>query len=140
MADPQLMVAEFHRRFGVTIKQQPELSDLQTHRLRVALIEEELGEFSRAGEDHDLVAVADSLADLLYVVYGAAVTYGIDLMPIFREVHRANLTKGDPEVVKRPDGKVLKGQNFRPPAIRRLLDAQTRRAASRNKESRRATH
>ena len=127
MADPQAMVAEFHRRFGVVARERPELVDLETHRLRVALIEEELEEFHQAGESRDLVAVADSLADLLYVVYGAAVAYGIELMPIFREVHRANLTKGNPEVLRRPDGKILKGMNFTPPDIRTLVEAQVGR-------------
>src|SRR2546429_6004229 len=32
-------------------------------------------------------------SDLLYVVYGTAVSYGIDMNPVFREVHRSNMSK-----------------------------------------------
>jgi predicted HAD superfamily Cof-like phosphohydrolase len=96
----------------------------------VALIEEELAEFRNAGEAHDLVEIADALADLLYVVYGAAVAYGIDLQPVFDEIHAANLSKGEPEVVRRPDGKLLKGAGYRPPQVARVLREQLDVAAA----------
>jgi predicted HAD superfamily Cof-like phosphohydrolase len=41
----------------------------------------------------DLVGVADGIADVLYVVIGTAVAYGIDIQEIFDEVHRSNLSK-----------------------------------------------
>jgi len=41
----------------------------------------------------DLVGVADGLADVLYVVIGTAVAYGIDIQEVFDEVHRSNLSK-----------------------------------------------
>ncbi|MDQ6743565.1 MAG: nucleoside triphosphate pyrophosphohydrolase family protein, partial [Candidatus Dormibacteraeota bacterium] len=109
MNDEQLMVRDFHEHFGLPSSDRPTWPGETVHRLRVLLIEEELAELRNAGEARNLVAVADALADLLYVVYGAAETYGIDLQAVFREIHRSNMSKGDPEIVRRPDGKILKG-------------------------------
>jgi predicted HAD superfamily Cof-like phosphohydrolase len=129
MNDEQLMVREFHERFGLPCHERPTWPGDTAHRLRVLLIEEELAEFRNAGETGSLVEAADALADLLYVVYGAAVTYGIDLAPIFQEIHRSNMSKGDPEVVRRPDGKVLKGDRYSPPRVEELVEGQRERAA-----------
>ncbi len=41
-------------------------------RLRIALLREEFGEYVEAAEAGDLVAVADALADMTYVIYGTA--------------------------------------------------------------------
>jgi predicted HAD superfamily Cof-like phosphohydrolase len=129
MNDEQLMVHGFHERFGLPCNDQPTWPGDAVHRLRVLLIEEELAELRNAGEARNLVAVADALADLLYVVYGAAETYGIDLQPVFREIHRSNMSKGDPEVVRRPDGKILKGERYSPPRVAEVMQAQMMRAA-----------
>jgi predicted HAD superfamily Cof-like phosphohydrolase len=71
--------------------------------------------------DRDLTAIADALGDLEYVVKGTAVSYGIDMEPVFKEVHESNMSK----LGRRTDGKVLKGGDFRQPDIRRILEAQT---------------
>ena len=81
MNQEQQMVHEFHERYGLVRNDRPTLPGTAVHRLRTLLIEEELAEFRNAGEAEDLVGVADALADLLYVVYGAAVECGIDLDP-----------------------------------------------------------
>ena len=60
-------------------------------------------------------ALAKELADLLYVVYGTAHTFGIDIERVFAEVHRSNMSKM-PAVV-RGDGKVLKGPRYTPPDL-----------------------
>ena len=124
MTEEQQMVREFHERFGAEMNDRPTWCGSDVHRLRVALIEEELAEFRNAGEAEDLVEIADALADLLYVVYGAGVTYGIDLEPVFSEIHRSNMSKGEPAVVRRPDGKILKGEHYRPPDVRSIVAAQ----------------
>jgi predicted HAD superfamily Cof-like phosphohydrolase len=126
MTEEQRMVREFHERVGGVVNDRPTWSGSDVHRLRVALIEEELAEFRNAGEAQDPVEIADALADLLYVVYGAAVTYGIDLDPVFREIHRANMSKCDPVVVRRPDGKILKGPNYQPPDVRSVVESLAR--------------
>jgi predicted HAD superfamily Cof-like phosphohydrolase len=93
--------------------------------LRCALIEEEAAEFRAAVESGDLIGLADAIADLLYVVYGAALTFGIPVLEVFAEVHRSNMTKLDDNglPVYREDGKVLKGPNFSPPDLVPILEA-----------------
>jgi predicted HAD superfamily Cof-like phosphohydrolase len=118
------MVRQFHERFGLASSTRPSLPAARTHRLRALLIDEELAEFRNAGERQDLVGVADALADMLYAVYGAAEEYGIDLEPIFEEIHRSNMSKGQPLCGCRPDGKVLKGPNYSPPRVREVLEQQ----------------
>jgi len=75
-------------------------------RLRVALLQEEVGEFVAASERGDLNGVADALADIVYVAYGTALTYGIDLDAVLREVHRSNMSKlgSDGKPLIREDG------------------------------------
>ena len=91
--------------------------------IRCALIEEEASEFREAIEAGDIVEVSDAIADLLYVVYGAAVTFGIPIDEVFNEVHRSNMTKLGPDgaPIYREDGKVLKGPNFEPPDVLDIL-------------------
>jgi predicted HAD superfamily Cof-like phosphohydrolase len=127
MTEEQAKVREYHQRFGCTVNDRPTWAGADEHRVRVALIEEELAELRNAGEARDLVEVADALADLLYAVYGAAVAYGIDLEPVFEEIHAANLTKGGGA---RRDGKVLKGPDYRPPRVARIIREQLGLAAA----------
>ena len=124
MNQEQQMVHQFHERFGLGCNTRPTMPATRVHRLRTLLIEEELAEFRNAAESQDLVGVADALADLLYVVYGASEEYGIDLEPIFEEIHRSNMTKGRPASGTRPDGKVLKGSSYQPPRVREVLEQQ----------------
>lgn len=124
MHEAQRKVREFHERFGCVVNDHPTWPGSRTHRLRMALLDEELAELRNAGETADLVEIADALADLLYVTYGAAVTYGIDLEPVFDEIHRSNMSKGDPDVRVRADGKVLKGEHYSPPRVDKVLAAQ----------------
>jgi predicted HAD superfamily Cof-like phosphohydrolase len=76
--------------------------------------------------NHDIIGIADAYADLLYVVYGGAVTNGIDIDEVFKEVHRSNMSKlgADGTPIFRDDGKVLKGPNFSPPDIEQCFDNQ----------------
>src|SRR2546428_9426209 len=118
----QLMEKEFHRRFGVFIRSSPGLVDEATRELRIRLIREELGEFEKAANDKNLVKIADALADLLYVIYGTGVSYGIDLEPIFKELHESNMSKGDPDVLRSSTGKILKAKNWKPPDLQPILE------------------
>jgi predicted HAD superfamily Cof-like phosphohydrolase len=72
--------------------------------------------------------VAKELADLLYVVYGTAVAYGMMMEPVFREVHRSNLSKVGGH--KRADGKWVKPPTYSPAQIEPLLAAQSARRTS----------
>ncbi len=118
----QSMVEEFHRLFDIVARQTPDVIDEQTRILREHLIHEEFEELREAMAKNDLSAVAKELADLLYVVYGTAVSYGIDMEPVFREVHRSNMSKVGG--YKREDGKWVKPATYSPAAIEPILAEQ----------------
>jgi len=123
MNQEQKLVEEWHRKFGVSVGDSPRIIEDSVLTLRVSLIQEELNEFARAGAQGNIVGVADALADLLYVVYGSAVSFGIDIEEIFREVHRSNMTKDGGG--KALNGKVLKGPNWSPPNLWPILKRQS---------------
>lgn len=117
--DPFEAVLEFHRKFGVHVGPRPGLPPDEIVALRRALIEEETRELDEAIRARDFVEVADALADLLYVVYGTAVSFGLDIRPVFAEVHRSNMAKVGGGT--RADGKVLKPEGWKPPDIGSVL-------------------
>jgi len=112
------------KKFDQVINQKPALSTLVIQTLRYRLIEEELEEFREALIREDIIEVADALGDLLYVVYGAGCAFGIDLEPVFDEIHRANMEKEGG--VHRKDGKWLKPAGWKPPAIEEIIAAQSK--------------
>ena len=118
-------VAEFHRAYELPLRAvpTPEVGAAQVT-LRQALIEEEVGELAAAAAVNDLVGIADALADIVYVAYGTAHVYGIDLDAVLAEVHASNMTKlgADGRPVRRADGKVLKGPDYRPPDVGAVLE------------------
>jgi predicted HAD superfamily Cof-like phosphohydrolase len=89
------MVAEFHRTFKHPIQPSPTIPDENRCKLRVALIAEELKEFEEAIAKQDIVAVADALADIQYVLSGAILEFGLGdkFKALFEEVHRSNMSK-----------------------------------------------
>ncbi len=120
-------LAQFHRAFNLPMQQLPSADiDHALARLRVALLEEEVGEFVAASGRGDLVGIADALADIVYVAYGTALTYGIDLDAVLQEVHRSNMSKlgSDGKPLIRSDGKVLKSERYFPPDIESVLQLQ----------------
>lgn len=89
--------------------------------LRAHLVVEEGGsELLRALAIRDKVLLADALADLAYVTYGCAVTFGIPLDLVFAEVHRSNMTK-EPQPDDPMIRKLSKGPSYSPPDIERVL-------------------
>lgn len=87
------MVREFHLKHGFPVEIQPG-ADPKTDLVRVHLIAEEgVAELALAIANRDRVGIADALGDLAYVLFGAAVTYGIPLQEVFEEIHRSNMTK-----------------------------------------------
>lgn len=137
--DHQEQVRAFHKATGLPHPDCPVLPDVKTQQLRANLIVEESNEFINALDvvrPADLVAriniltqIADALADLLYVTYGAAVTFGIDIQPVFQAVHEANMRKVGGPV--REDGKRLKPPGWKGPEarIKELLLAQSDKPA-----------
>ena len=122
MTNEQAMVTEFHQRFDIVVHPAPTVPDSKTTELRVRLIEEEFGELRDALGKDDLPAIAKELADLLYVVYGTAASYGLDMEPVFREVHRSNMSKIGGH--KRADGKWVKPAHYSPASIETIVAAQ----------------
>lgn len=91
---PAEMVREFHETFGLPVKEEPSLYAFRAFgQLRRDLITEEAHEFAHAVRTDDFVEAVDALADLVYVAYGAALTFGVDLDEVLAEVHRSNMTK-----------------------------------------------
>ena len=112
-----VQVAAFHRMIGALPWDGP-VADMPAESIEVRnrLVEEECRELVEATRAGDVVAIADACADILYVVYGTAYTYGIPLDAVFDEVHASNLTK-EPG----PTGKVVKGAGYRPPNVAGVL-------------------
>lgn len=118
----QEKVRQFHDKYGYANPDKPTVLHPEALAFRRLLITEELNELMEANEKADLVAMADGLADLLYVVLGTAVFMGIEVAPIFDEVHRSNMTK---ELSRDGLDKPIKGAAFERPRIAELLLMQT---------------
>ena len=68
--------------------------------------------------------IADGLTDVLVVTYGAGAAFGFNLDNCFNEVHRSNMSKlgEDNKPIKREsDGKILKGPNYFPPDLEKVI-------------------
>ena len=122
MTDEQAMVEAFHSKFGIVMQTAPMDLNEETKQLRVRLIQEEFEELKEAMAAGNLAAVAKEMADLLYVTYGTAVSYGIDMEAVFREVHRSNLSKVGG--YKRADGKWVKPPTYSPADIEPIVEVQ----------------
>lgn len=114
---------EFMECFGQDVFDHPSVRDTETRQLRLNLIEEEVQELREAMYRQDIVEIADALADILYVVYGAGHAFGIDLDKCYEEVHSSNMSKLDKngKPIYRKDGKVMKGENYSPPNLLKIV-------------------
>jgi len=118
------LVGDFMEAFGQDVEVQPTWPDFSTRELRVDLIQEEVDELVEAIANKDMVEIADALTDILYVVYGAGHTFGIDLDECFTEVHASNMSKLDEDgtPIKNENGKVMKGPGFFAPDLESILN------------------
>ena len=127
---PLTMVREFSKAMGQPLDQkhppidmtmEPQSASLQA--LREQLIDEEYMEVSQAIFSEPDENVLKELADLVYVCYGYAVTYGWDLDEAIRRVHASNMSKlgADGKPIYRDDGKVLKSDNYKKPDLKDLV-------------------
>lgn len=113
----QEQLREFHEKFGVPIGDTPAIRE---GGLRASLIAEEAMETIEAIRRGDLVEAVDGLCDLIYVCYGAALTFGIkNLDQFIDEVHRTNMLKEGGRTLV--DGKILKADNWEPPRIAAMI-------------------
>ncbi len=88
-------VAEFHRTFLAPVLETPQIPSEARCQLRVSLLAEELDELRDAIAASDIVAVADALCDLQYVLSGAVLEFGLGnkFKALFDEVQRSNMSK-----------------------------------------------
>ncbi|MCK5285986.1 MAG: nucleoside triphosphate pyrophosphohydrolase family protein [Candidatus Pacebacteria bacterium] len=120
-------IEEFHKAFGVSIKENPSIKILK---LRKTLIDEEVKEFFieldsmikklEKGEEipkGDFEKALAEMADIQVVLSGTAVA--IKQFENFREAflrkHKSNMSKlgEDGKPILREDGKILKGPNYK---------------------------
>jgi predicted HAD superfamily Cof-like phosphohydrolase len=118
----QQLVTEFMLMAKQPVRTIPTFLDAREAFERMRLIGEETAELATAFYARDMVEIADALADLLYVVYGTAVSCGINLNPIFQEVHRSNMTKKGGHL--NHHGKFVKPATYEPPKILEILEKQ----------------
>ncbi|MFF3325818.1 MazG nucleotide pyrophosphohydrolase domain-containing protein [Streptomyces sp. NPDC002889] len=123
---PAERVRAFHRAFGLDCRSVPTQPSPELALHRQDLLHEEVAELAEAAAEGRLDHVAHELADVVYIAYGTAAVYGIDLDAVIAEVHRANMSKLGPDgrPVLRADGKVLKGDSYSPPDVAGLLREQ----------------
>lgn len=113
--------------------------------LYATLVEEEYTELMDAYNIGDTVGVIDGAIDLLYVTSGLLHAMGLNPQPFWDEVQRSNMSKflletcvfcggegcadcsGKGEfykVLRREDGKILKGPSYFPPDLKKILAEQ----------------
>lgn len=128
---PAVLVSEFHQRFRLPARGFPvERISAAEVDLRRRLLAEEFTEYLTAIDTGDLVGIADALADMVYVIYGTALHYGIDLDGVLAEVHRSNMTKTGHD-----GGKAIKGNGYQPPDIAGIIRDQRHGDHAPNREA-----
>ncbi len=116
-------VKEFHEKMELAIDQ-PFSKELLE--LRMRLIFEEVQELAEVGLDlegnldqeerHVLMQdFLKEMCDVIYVIKGTAVSFGMDLDKAYDLVHKSNMSKFP--FTKDETGKVLKGKNYKPPVL-----------------------
>jgi len=119
-------IMEFAKRFCPDqLTDAPRIPDENLKALRRRMIVEEVvEELLVAMDTDDLVEVADAGCDSIVVIIGMMIAYGIPIKECWREVHRSNMAKAQPDgsVKRREDGKVLKPEGWTPPNIYRIIN------------------
>lgn len=125
-SSPAELVREFHRTFGLDVRSTPTEVSPRLAAHRGELLAEEAAEVAEVSVSGPLDRLAHELADVVYVAYGTALVHGIDLDAVLAEIHRSNMTKVGPDgrIVRRADGKVLKGEHYEAPDVSAVLHRQ----------------
>ena len=116
-------VGLFMKTFGQEVKVKASFSSDKINKLRIDLIEEELGELKEAIKKKDLQETIDALTDILYVTYGAGHAFGVNLDKCFEEVQNSNMSKLDEngKPIYNEHGKVMKGPNYFKPDLSKFV-------------------
>lgn len=151
MTQSQANVKEFMLKVGQDCPGLPTIPNQETRILRVRLLLEEVLELAAASgldivansvriescddfsitptRDVDLLEVADAIADISYINYGTAISYGLDLEPFEEEVHSNNLSKIETGY-KDENGKWRKGPDYKPVDLKPILEQQLQKSSS----------
>jgi len=97
---------------------------------RMKLILEEVQELAEAGfrlegnldQGELCVMLQDFLqemCDVVYVLKGTAVSFGMDFDKAYNLIHKANMSKFP--FTKSDNGKILKGKNYKPPILEECI-------------------
>lgn len=90
--------------------------------MQLSLIAEEWEEFLDAVADEPDENQLKELADLVYVAFQYAAARGWPLDEALDRVYESNMSKlVDGKPLRREDGKVLKGPNYKPPFLEDLV-------------------
>ena len=120
-------VREFHKKMELAVDQ-PFSKELLEFRMK--LIFEEVQELAEVGmtietnsnETERRVLMQDFLkemCDVIYVIKGTAVSFGMDLDKAYDLVHKSNMSKFP--FTKDDSGKVMKGKNYKPPVLEECI-------------------
>jgi predicted HAD superfamily Cof-like phosphohydrolase len=120
-------VREFHEKMELAVDQ-PFSKELLEFRMK--LIFEEVQELAEVGmtietntnETERRVLLQDFLkemCDVIYVIKGTAVSFGMDLDEAYDLVHKSNMSKFP--FTKDDSGKVMKGKNYKPPVLEECI-------------------
>ena len=105
---------------------EPQLLEEKAFELRHRLMAEENEEYKEACMEGDIVQIADALGDQLYILCGTILKHGLQnkIEEVFNEIQNSNMSKLDAEgkPIFREDGKILKGPNYFPPNIFKILE------------------
>ena len=128
MEEYESLVFECHQAMELDIN-----SALSVHllELRQKLLNEEMGELNVEIDNllselrsegkttaESRAKMLKELADLQYVLSGMVVALGLPMQEVFSRVHKSNMSKlVNGKVLKRADGKFLKGPNYQPPYL-----------------------
>jgi predicted HAD superfamily Cof-like phosphohydrolase len=127
------LVKEFHDSFQIKNGKNNEILSTKEALLRFKLMEEENLEYIEACEKKDIVQIADALGDMLYILCGTILKHGLDnsMEDVFLEIQKSNMSKLDKNnkpIINdgiidpsKPKGKVLKGENYKPPNLSQFL-------------------
>jgi predicted HAD superfamily Cof-like phosphohydrolase len=119
-------VNEFHKVFEIgDAPKEPTLIDYRGAKLRFELMKEENEEYLEACQNDDIVEIADSLGDQLYVLCGTILAHGMQhkIEQVFNEIHRSNMSKLDEngQPIFREDGKIMKSNKYVKPDFSKIL-------------------
>lgn len=119
-------VATFHDTFKIGNRTKPTSDIGEEYKLRYDLLKEENDEYLEACQNNDLVEIADALGDQLYIILGTILRHGLQdkIGEVFDEIQRSNMSKLDKDgnPIFREDGKILKGENYFKPDIKKILE------------------